>query len=47
MVADLAEQDQARDVVRHATARYGRVDILINNAAILGPRVSLLEYPAA
>jgi len=36
---------QARTLVGQTVRRYGRLDLLINNAGILGPRVSLTEYP--
>lgn len=32
---------------RAAVRRFGRLDILVNNAAVLGPRVTLAEFPAA
>jgi len=44
-VADIGSASQARAVVHAAVRRYGRVDVLINNAGILGPRVPLIRYP--
>ena len=44
-VTDIGSARQARELVRLAVRRYGRVDVLINNAGILGPRVPLAEYP--
>jgi short-subunit dehydrogenase len=32
--ADLSDLDAAADVARHVEARFGRVDVLVNNAAI-------------
>lgn len=32
-------------LVNRAMAQYGKIDVLINNAGILGPRVPLTEYP--
>jgi len=37
VTADLAEIPACQDVVDQAVARYGRVDILVNNAAITSP----------
>lgn len=44
-VADIGSARQAQAVVRLAVQRFGRVDILINNAGILGPRTSIMDYP--
>ncbi|NUT32493.1 MAG: SDR family oxidoreductase [Hamadaea sp.] len=35
--ADLADEEQARDLVAQAVARYGRLDVLVNNAGISWP----------
>ena len=39
IVADVAQEDQARDMVVTANAAFGRIDILVNNAGVmlLGP----------
>ncbi|OGW67079.1 MAG: hypothetical protein A3H49_00710 [Nitrospirae bacterium RIFCSPLOWO2_02_FULL_62_14] len=44
-VTDIGSARQARALVTLALRRYGRVDLLINNAGILGPRVPLARYP--
>jgi len=44
-VTDIGSARQARALVNLALRRYGRVDVLINNAGILGPRVPLARYP--
>jgi NAD(P)-dependent dehydrogenase (short-subunit alcohol dehydrogenase family) len=44
-VADIGIAREADAFVRLAVRRYGRLDILINNAGILGPRVPVMEYP--
>ncbi len=44
-VADIGSASQARAVVHAALRRYGRVDVLINNAGILGPQVPIVRYP--
>jgi NAD(P)-dependent dehydrogenase (short-subunit alcohol dehydrogenase family) len=45
-LADIGRREQASDLVAFALRRYGGVDVLINNAGILGPRVPLTAYPA-
>ena len=42
---DIGSARQARALIRDAIHRLGRLDILINNAGILGPRVPMIEYP--
>jgi NAD(P)-dependent dehydrogenase (short-subunit alcohol dehydrogenase family) len=44
-VMDIGSTRQARALVSLALRRYGRIDALINNAGILGPRVPLTRYP--
>ena len=44
-VTDIGSPRQAHALVRLAVRRYGRLDLLINNAGILGPRVPLADYP--
>src|SRR2546422_11563498 len=34
-------------LVAFTARRYGRLDLLVNNAGVLGPRVPLVEYPLA
>lgn len=46
-VMDIGSAAQSRSLVDLAVRRCGRLDILINNAGILGPRVSLIEYPVS
>jgi NAD(P)-dependent dehydrogenase (short-subunit alcohol dehydrogenase family) len=44
-VADVAKYDQVESVVNATKSRFGRIDILFNNAAIY-PRVNFLEESA-
>ena len=44
-VADIGIAKEAAALVHLAITRYGRLDIVINNAGILGPRVPIAEYP--
>ncbi|MCI0484101.1 MAG: SDR family NAD(P)-dependent oxidoreductase [candidate division NC10 bacterium] len=41
-VADRAKTKVLGDVIKE---QFGRLDILVNNASMLGPRVPILEYP--
>lgn len=44
-VADLASAPAIRSLVRKLIRRYSRIDILVNNASLLGPRRPLADYP--
>jgi len=44
-VMDIGSARQAQALVRLAVRQYGRLDLLINNAGILGPRVPITDYP--
>ena len=44
---DISNPVAVRRWVGKVAKRFGRIDILLNNAAILGPRVQLMDYPAA
>ncbi|HEV8540739.1 MAG TPA: SDR family oxidoreductase [Nitrospiraceae bacterium] len=44
-VTDIGSVRQVCALVRFAVRRYGRLDLLINNAGILGPRCALVDYP--
>ena len=43
IVADVAEEDQVEALFSETKERLGRVDVLVNNAGISGPIVSLTE----
>jgi len=43
-IADVGIAREAEALVRLAVTRYGRLDILINNAGILGSRIPIVEY---
>lgn len=45
-VTDIASLEDVRTLMELISRRYGRLDVLINNAGILGPMVPLLAYPA-
>lgn len=46
-VTDIGSPRQARALVDFTVRQYGRLDLLINNAGILGPRVPIVDYPLA
>jgi 3-oxoacyl-[acyl-carrier protein] reductase len=45
--ADLAEPDSVCNIVRDVDQRFGRLDVLVNNAAVLPPQQLLLTTPAS
>jgi NAD(P)-dependent dehydrogenase (short-subunit alcohol dehydrogenase family) len=45
LAADVARSSDVERLVGAATQRFGRVDVLVNNAGVLGPRVAIAEYP--
>ncbi|MFD7657443.1 SDR family NAD(P)-dependent oxidoreductase [Actinosynnema sp. NPDC059797] len=42
---DMTDQDALRGFVRAVTRRFGRIDVLVNNAAVLPPQQLLLTTP--
>ena len=42
---DIGNPAQAHALARTVLNRFGRIDVLINNAGILGPRAPLARYP--
>ena len=45
VAADVSRGEDARRLVEEAVGRFGRIDVLVNNAGLLGPRVAIEEYP--
>ena len=45
VAADVSKAADVKRLVRGAVGRFGRIDVLVNNAGLLGPRVSIEEYP--
>ena len=43
--ADVASAADVEGLVEAAVNRFGRIDVLVNNAGLLGPRVKIEEYP--
>ena len=44
---DIGCAEDVKRIVGAAVDRFGTVDVLVNNASILGPRVEVADYPAA
>lgn len=45
VVADIADVQSVRDATQATIDRFGKIDILINNAALIGPNAPLVDYP--
>lgn len=43
--ADVSKSADVERLVSAAVERFGRIDVLVNNAGVLGPRVTIEEYP--
>jgi NAD(P)-dependent dehydrogenase (short-subunit alcohol dehydrogenase family) len=43
--ADVSKPDDVKRLIDEALGRFHRIDILVNDASILGPRVEIVEYP--
>jgi NAD(P)-dependent dehydrogenase (short-subunit alcohol dehydrogenase family) len=44
---NIADPGDVRRIVRETVARFGTIDVLVNNASLLGPRVTIAEYDFA
>ena len=45
VAADVSKSADVERLVNEAVERFGKVDVLINNAGVLGTRVAIEEYP--
>ena len=45
VAADVSKAGDVERLVRETVERFGRIDVLVNNAGLLGPRVGIEEYP--
>ncbi len=42
---DISDVSQVQQFIHLVLERWGNIDIVVNNASMLGPRVSIAEYP--
>jgi NAD(P)-dependent dehydrogenase (short-subunit alcohol dehydrogenase family) len=47
VAGDVGSVNDARRIVRSAADARGVIDILVNNASLLGPRVPIADYPSS
>jgi NAD(P)-dependent dehydrogenase (short-subunit alcohol dehydrogenase family) len=45
LAADVSKSADVQRLVDAAVERFDRIDVLVNNAGVLGPRVEIAEYP--
>jgi NAD(P)-dependent dehydrogenase (short-subunit alcohol dehydrogenase family) len=45
VAADVSKSADVERMVNETVERFGKIDVLVNNAGILGPRVRIEEYP--
>ncbi len=43
--ADVSRGEDVQELVGAAAERFGKIDVLVNNAGLLGPRVRIEEFP--
>jgi 2-dehydro-3-deoxy-L-rhamnonate dehydrogenase (NAD+) len=45
LLSDIGELDSVEDATKAVMNRFGKIDVLVNNAAIVGPNANTWEYP--
>ncbi len=45
VAADVSDSGDVQKLIDAAVERFGRIDVLVNNAGVLGPRVAIEEFP--
>jgi NAD(P)-dependent dehydrogenase (short-subunit alcohol dehydrogenase family) len=45
MSGDIGNPEDVNRIAQGAIARYGVIDVLVNNASMLGPRMPIADYP--
>jgi 3-oxoacyl-[acyl-carrier protein] reductase len=43
--ADIADYASVEQATKRTVADFGRIDILVNNAAVVGPNAKVVDYP--
>jgi NAD(P)-dependent dehydrogenase (short-subunit alcohol dehydrogenase family) len=43
--ADVSKPDDVKRLVDECASHFGTIDVLVNNASLLGPRVQIIDYP--
>ena len=46
-IGDVGDPAQVKATVRAALEQFGKLDVLVNNASFLGPRVPIAQYPVS
>src|SRR5262245_37274526 len=44
-IGDVGDPASAKAIVQEALKQFGKLDVLVNNASFLGPRVAITQYP--
>ena len=45
VAADVSKGADVERLIGETVGRFGRIDVLVNNAGLLGPRIAIEEYP--
>jgi NAD(P)-dependent dehydrogenase (short-subunit alcohol dehydrogenase family) len=45
VAADVSKSADVERMIDETVGRFGRIDVLVNNAGLLGPRARMVEYP--
>ncbi len=45
VAADVSKEADVERLVGESVERFGKIDVLVNNAGLLGPRVAIEDYP--
>ena len=45
VAADVSDGSEVQKLIDETVDKFGRIDVLVNNAGVLGPRVAIEEFP--